>query len=208
MDTQNQIHLYLEKLTRDFQPDTDRQVCDFLRKFSYTALKGMDAYCFQSKIPGNLQHPNLESISLTLIRPKPGSERALCVSLTRTSSKTGSTYVISAGTFNLIKTAGDPVDLSAVRMEKVLLDAVAGETPELIRWRGMYRDFKLIFQKTYSEKNGSGFIDFLKDFLPKSKRQRITAQIISDLKNLESTMLWLIENPELNGFRSWKSFNC
>ncbi len=207
MDTQKQIHQYLEKLTRDFQPDTDRQICGFLRRFGDTALKELDVYCFQHKIPENLRYPGMKSVSLTLIRPRPGSERALCVSLIRTSSKTGSAYVISAGTFNLLKTAGDPIDLSAVRMEKVLLDAVAGETPELIKWRGMYRDFKLIFQKTYSEKTGSGFMDFINDFLPKSKKQRLISRIISDLKNLENMMLWLIENPTLNKLRSRQAFN-
>lgn len=207
MDTQKQIHQYLEKITRDFQPDVDYRIHHFFRHLGGNILKDLDVYCFRCKSGDLFNKLNAEGVSLSLIHPLPDSDRAVCISLIRTSENGRNIYDISVGTFNLTKTAGNPVDLSAVRMEKVILDAVAGETPEYIKWHGMYRDYRNVFNKTYVEETGDGLWKFFKDIFPKYKKREVSEQIIRDLKNLENEMLWLIANPELNGFRSRQAFN-
>ncbi len=41
MDTQKQIHQYLEKLSENFREDTDRAIYHFLRRLHSTTLKGL-----------------------------------------------------------------------------------------------------------------------------------------------------------------------
>lgn len=207
MDTQNQIHQYLNKLTRDFHPHGDSQINHFLEHLGENILKDLDVYCFFCKSGELLKKFGANGVSLSMIHPLPNSNRAMNIGLIRTSGGDCNTYNISVGTFNLIKTAGDPVDLSAVRMEKIILDVVAGETLEFIRWHGMYREYRNIFQKSYTEKTGSGLWKFLTDFLPETKTQRAARKILHDLKNLENILLWLIDNPQLNGFRHHQAFN-
>lgn len=207
MDTQNQIHQYLKKLTQNFTPDVDYQIYHFLRRLSETAIKGLDVYCFSCSSGRFFTLYNVKGISLSLIHPVPNSERALCISLIRSTDEKGNHYIISAGTFNLTKTAGDPADLAAVRMEKVILDPITGETAESIRQYGMYRDYKEIFSKKYSDIKQSKITSFFKQFLPKSDKQKIVEQIVHDLKNLENLMQWLIETKQLNRLRSRQAFN-
>lgn len=207
MDTQKQIHQYINKLTQNFTPDVDYQIYHFLRRLSETTIKGLDVYCFSCKSGRLFKLFNTDGVSLSLIHPLPSSESALCITLIRASGPDENIYTISAGTFNLSKTAGDPADLSAVRMEKVILDAVSGETPETIKRNGMYRDYQRIFEKTYKEKNNSLFLGFFLNLLPKSEKEKVVGQIIHDLKNLENLMRWLIETKQLNRLRSRQAFN-
>ncbi len=153
MDTQNQIHQYLDKLTRDFQPHGDAQASHFLRHLGENILKDLDVYCFRCKSGELFRKFGADGVSLSMIHPLPNSNHAISIGLIRTNDNGRVIYNISVGTFNIVKTAGDPVDLSAIRMEKILLDFTAGETSEFIRWHGMYREYRNLFQKTYTEKN-------------------------------------------------------
>ncbi|GEM_PF-4433691 len=207
MDTQKQIHQYLEQLTRDFKPDPDYRVQHFLKRLGLDTLNGLDAYCFRSESENMIIRLGFSGTSLSLIHPLPNSKRALCIGLIRVNGEDRISYNISAGTFDISRTAGDPIDLAAVRMEKVIIDICAGETPEHIRMHGMYRDYQGIFQNSYVKKIRIKILDELIGFFPKSEKQKKEADIIHDLRNLETMMLWLIENPPLNRLRSREAFN-
>lgn len=208
MDAQPQIRQYLDKLTRDFQPDTDEQILYFLRNFGNSALYGLDVYCFHYK-SGIFLAPvdDQKIISLTLIRPLPDSGNALCVSYNYASCENEDSLNIRLGTFDLTATAGNPVDLAAVRIEKVIRNRSEGDTPGKIKWFGAYRRYKKIFDVTYKEKKCQGIVRLLKNIFPRSGRRKNREEIVSSLKNLESTILWLIENPQLNRFRHLEAFN-
>ena len=208
MDTQNQIHQHLKKNTLDFEPDADDQICRFIQNLNKAIiLNGLDAYCFSCSSGSFFKLFNAEGVSLSLIHPLPFSKMALCLSLVRVTSQSQNAFKVKAGVFNITRTAGDPIDLSAVRMEKVILDVEAGETPDWIRRHGMYRNYRKFFEKTFTEKRKSGFLKFLNRFFPKSKNRKITEQIIFDLKNLEVLILQHIENPDSNKIHSRHAFN-
>ncbi|MBU6142234.1 hypothetical protein KGO95_03950 [Patescibacteria group bacterium] len=207
MEQKNSIVQLLERLSEEFREDPDYQVYHFLNRLGATTLKGLDIYCFREPSADMFRAFHVSGSSYTLIHPFSRSPRALSLSLISTHGNDHTAYLISVGTFDLMKTAGDPVDLAAVRFEKIILDPVAGETQDSIRKYGAYRNFTQLFSRRYIKKLRPGITEWWQNFfLPKEKRMAL-CQILYDLERLEQTMSWFVENPRLNRLRSRDAFN-
>ncbi len=198
---------YLETLSEGFQEDIDYRIFHFLQRISTSTFKNLDVYCFRDSSEVFFRIFHVSGSVFSLIHPLPHSSRALSLSLVCTYADGETGYSLSAGTFDLTKTAGDPVDLAAIRGEKIILDITAGETPESIRMHGAYRDYVPLFTKRYLKRSRSGLPEWWRDlFLPKKKKAALR-QIVHDLANLDRLMRRLIANPSLNRLRSRTAFN-
>ncbi len=208
MGQKQSIAQLLERLSEEFREDPDYQVYHFLNRLGATTLKGLDVYCFREcEMTDGLRHFHASVSSYTLIHPFPKSSHALSLALTRNCKEYEITYDITARTFDLTKTAGDPVDLMAVRNEKLKLDILKGETAHSVLWSGQYRDNMRLFERRYVKKLRLSLKDrYDAFFVPKEKRQ-VIEQILYDLERLEQGMRWIIDNPMLNRLRSREAFN-
>ena len=225
MDKSSSILKYLEKLSENYDEKSSRK-CDpnlihkFLSGVADTIFKGADTYCFKvrNSVSALLGSEKLGIQFLSAVHPIAGTDRAICISIMRWTEQTENeqlfgiqriVYRIDVMEFNLTKTAGDPVDLAALRGEKIILNILDGETPEQIRQNRTFRERKKIIEKKFSKTIYpiSALHSLIKLFRGYSHRNTLEDLITFELERLSTGIQWFIDNPEINHFRTRRAIN-
>lgn len=207
MKDQTDTELLVEKLSEKVSPQNHENLCTFL--LNSWLFSGEDCYFFHSKDTEIiLTVLGGEGVCISIIRPIENSDLAISISIHKIiSQKEAIDYSISVGRFNLTKTAGDPVNLAAVRGEIILIDAEAGETPEKIKMTGQYRNHKEMYRNEYKKTSHCRPVQWFVNLLPKSAEQLLKEKIIERLDEIISLAESRISDPPLNKIRSRNTYN-
>jgi uncharacterized protein YlzI (FlbEa/FlbD family) len=216
MKNQTDIELFLKKLTN---PQNHEGLYKFLSDLLLS--KGENYYFFQDNVQQLLIALEGKGVCISAIHPlEENPDGAIYISINKfivqhdgsslynsidLFKKETTYYDISVGTFNLTLTAGNPVNLAAVRSEVIILNA--GETPEKIKRTGQYRDAQIIFRNEYSKFSYRWLIQRIVNILPKNNEQILKEKIIERLENLINLAEFRMANPEMNTLTSRNAFN-
>ena len=219
MNEKTDVSQLLENLSENIESEIDNRVYDFFRKNNGDILKKIDVYCFRPKIACLFKiYGYDENDAIDVIIPMPNSNRAVWISLVRSFTQTDTesvlgikilNYSVNVTEFDLSETAGDPADLMVLRGEKILIDPVAGETPETVRRNGILKNRKNIFQRYYTLKlHRHKTVKLMTELLDWfSGRKPKTGAIIKELENFWRDSQLIMKNPNLNHFTSKKAIN-
>ena len=149
-----------------------------------------------------------EGVCISIIRPIENSDLAISISIHKIiTQQEAIDYSVFVGRFNLTKTAGDPVNLAAVRGEIILLDAEAGETPEKIRMTGQYRNYKEMYRNEYRKTSHCRPVQWFINLLPKNAEQLLKEKIIKRIDDIINLAEFQISDPMLNKIHSRNASN-
>ncbi len=208
MKGQTDTKPFLEKLSEKVSPQNHGNLYDcLLRSWLFSAG---NCYFFHSKTTEELLMAlGGEGVCISIIRPiVENSNMAISISINKTIiQKEVIDYSVSVGGFNLTKTAGNPVNLAAVRGEIIILDTEAGETPEKIKMTGQYRNYKEMFSNEYRKTSHCRPVQWLVNLLPKNAEQLLKEKIIKRIDDIISLAESRISNPPLNRLQSLDAFN-
>lgn len=207
MKGQTDTKLFIEKLSEKVSPQNHENLYAFL--LNSWLFNGEDCYFFHSKDGERLLTIlGGEGVCISIIHPIKNSDLAISISIQKTiAQKEITDYSISVGRFNLTKTAGDPINLAAIRGEIVILDIEAGETPEKIKMTGQYRNYKEMYRNEYRKTSHCRPVQWLINLFSKSNERILKEKIIGQIDEIISLTEFRISTPPLNKFQSRDAFN-
>ncbi|MDO8442924.1 MAG: hypothetical protein Q7S81_01545 [bacterium] len=193
---------FVEKLSEKVSPQNHENLYAFL--LNSWLSSGEDCYFFHSKNTEMLLMAlGGEGVCISIIRPIENSDMAISISINKIiTQKETVDYSVSVGRFNLTKTAGDPVNLAAVRGEIIILDAEAGETQEKIKMTGQYRNYKEMYRNEYEKTSHCRPIQWFASLFSKSNEQILKEKIVKRIDDIISLAEFQISDPLLNRLQS------
>ncbi|MBI3046345.1 MAG: hypothetical protein HYY86_02295 [Candidatus Harrisonbacteria bacterium] len=215
MENPDPILSYLEKLSEKMEADIDEGIFQFFAKIPENLFKHRDVYCFRPKETALFNIYKVPGDYLNAILPLGKLDSAVWLSIARSETASENeklfgiktlNYRIEVTLFNLTKTAGDPADLQILRGEKMIVDAVAGETLKSVIQKGFLKERKEIFNERYSQTIYPPFIKKIRNLFRGNKKSR-AEEIVSLIQETETAIRWFLDNPEINRFRSRTAIN-
>lgn len=215
MKDPNPVLRYLEKLSEKIETDIEEAVSQFFGRLPENLFKHRDVYCFRPKAAALLNVYKAPGDYLNAVCPIKNTDFAVWISICRSETASDGEKLLGVKTlsysaevifFNLTASAGDPADLQILRGEKMVIDAMAGETLKSVLQKGILKERKKLFSERYSKKIYPPLLKKLLSLFrnpPKAK----TEEIIQFIQNAEAAIQWFIDNPDLNRFRSRTAIN-
>jgi len=209
------IFQHLEKLSEKMEASIDEDIFQFFAKVPENLVKHRDVYCFRPKETALFNIYQVPGDYLNAILPLGKLNFALWLSIARSETASENeeffgiktlNYQIEVTLFNLTKTAGDPADLRVLRGEKILVDAIAGETLKSVIQKGFLKERKRIFNERYSQTIYPPLIKKIRNLFHRNKKSK-AEEIVPLIQETETAIRWLLDNPEINRFRSRTAIN-